>query len=71
MILLPENSLRRRVFEWCDRALGSLFFGDPKTVSTHCGDRIKAGTAGLGCKCACAALDHLEQDHCLKNAGKT
>ena len=70
MQLLPPNTLRRRVFESVDRWFGWFLFGEAKTVSTHCGDRLKAGTAGAGCKCLCSALDLLEKEHCLKNAGK-
>lgn len=70
MILFPEGSLRRTVAEWLDRQLGGLLFGEDKTLSTHCGDRLKAGAAGVGCKCMCKVLNVIEQDHCLKNAGK-
>ena len=70
MQLLPKGTRRRQWFEAVDRWLGHALFGEPKTISTHCGDRIKNETAGVGCKCLCRALDLVEKEHCIKNAGK-
>lgn len=70
MQLLPQGTFRRRVFEAVDRALGHVFFGDPRTVSTHCGEQIVAGRPTKACECLCHLLDYIEKDHCKKNAGK-
>lgn len=71
MMLLPEGTLRRRIFEWCDRTLGNIFFCNGKTISTNCGDQLKAGTPCLFCKWSNPIVSTvIEQDHYLKNAGK-
>lgn len=70
MQLLPEGTLRRRVFEAIDRWLGHDLFTGNKTVSTDCGDQIKAGGPCRFCRIVCWLLNFMEKDHCIKNAGK-
>lgn len=70
MPLLPQGTLLRGVVETLDRALGWLRFGEFRTLSSLCGERLKAGNAPVDCKCLCGALDRAEPDHCQKNAGK-
>lgn len=72
MIVLPQGTLRRALFEKVDRALGRLFFGNDKTVSTNLGDRIYNGTAPWWQRWIASQIDALvfEYGHCLKNAGK-
>ncbi len=70
MVLLPDGSIRRVVVETLDRSLGWLIFGEYRPLSNICGDKLKDGTAGAGCRCMCKGLDKIEPDHCIKNAGK-
>lgn len=72
MELLPQGSLRRRVFEWCDRWLCHFLTGQTVTCSTYLGDRIKDGSASWYQTFLASAVDALvfEYGHCLKNAGK-
>lgn len=67
-LLAPGSQLYKVAFA-VDRFIATLFgFPGNKTLSAECGDHINAGTAGLGCKCMCGALDALEKDHCKKAA---
>lgn len=70
MKLFPQDTKRREVFEKADRWVGNWLFGEPKTVSTHIGDRIKAGIAKPRHYLAAAFIDLFEKFHCFKNAGK-
>ena len=71
MILLPEGTLRRQVFEACDRSLGWLFFSAFRPLSNICGDQIVVGNPCRFCLWMCRNLSrYVEKDHCLKNAGK-
>lgn len=72
MILLPQGTLRRKIFEAIDRWLGAQLFTGDKTVSTDCGDQYVAGKPCLFCRFICKIVLFWADkgQHCEKNAGK-
>lgn len=72
MQLLPSNTLRRRIFEACDRWLCHALTNSSVTCSTYLGDRLQAGTAQWYQRWLASQIDAMtfEYMHCWKNAGK-
>lgn len=78
--LLPEGSLRRRIFEFCDRACGWIGYRTFRPLSDICGDvlaygrRREEGKETVRCKFCLGLCDflskYIELDHCIKNKGK-
>ena len=72
MILFPEGTLRRTIFEWIDREFAFLMFDSALTISAYCGKQIAANREGglkpcLRCRFCCWVASWFENDHCFKN----
>jgi hypothetical protein len=71
-VSLDRAGILFRVIDFCSRALGKLFFGDRRRLSTHLGNELISQNAAWHHLIA-AGLIYLitfEQGHCFKNAGK-
>lgn len=81
MQLLPEGTLRRKLFEFLDRSLGWIGYRTFRPLSDICGDVLAYGrrreevVGTIRCKFCTKLCDilskYVEFDHCKKNKGKS
>jgi hypothetical protein len=62
--LIPKDSLAYRILVRLDKALARLFgYSGEFTLSAEC-----SKSSSIGCRCVCAGMSLLEDDHCNKAA---
>jgi hypothetical protein len=71
-VSLDRNGITFKVIDRASRALGRLFFGDGRRLSTHLGNLLVSQNAAWHHLIAAGFVDLItfEQGHCFKNAGK-